>query len=499
MDDHPSSRSDRPPGPGAPPRARGLRRLTVLGTGRWHAPLGKPATPRVLAVCGPPGVGKSTVAANLAIALAGLRSRVVLVDLDLRHPTQHRIFGLTSPIAGLQALLEDDVDTMEQALTPTAVRNLFLVTADGLRPPEPPSPQKQLNLLRQIWDLDADVIIADVGSSEDAPALDLQALGAHRIVVSPSEVRAIGGVYAYLREQVAREIERAVGDDVDATPLMASALASLNSRAAPSMRDLLDGLRTRPAIQAEVTRALVPLGSWLIGNRARSPDEADLMHAASRLFADYLGLVTPVLGIVAASEHLAATSGSGRPLLLGAGIDRNVRVFHAMAEQLLVEPAVAATGAIVASASATPSWNGAAVRPGEPGDARSPLPVPLGTYMRRFPRHAVDWHARYVSQRGRDVDVRVFEVSEGGASIEAIPGFDLGPGGRLTFTQIEGQPTLNVTVMDARRPMGRAGVRFDDGAEITARLAAIAAAAGHEIATAPAEVEAAPSLPAARR
>lgn len=471
----------------------------MLGTGRWHAPFGRPATPRVLAVCGPPRAGKSTVAANLAIALAGLRSRVVLVDLDLRQPSQHRIFGVASPVAGLQALLEDDVDTMEQALTPTAVKNLFLVTADGFHPPGPPSPGQQLHLLQQIWELDADVIIADVASSDEAPAFDLVALGAHRIVVSLSDAPAIGSVYAFLRREVSREIERAARGDVEGGPLVAAALARLNSGAPPSMRELLDPFGARPDLQTRVAHALVPLGSWLIGNRARGPDEADLMHAASRLFADYLGLVTPVLGIVGASHHLAATSGSRRPLLLGAGIDRNVRVFHAMAEQLLVEPAVRiATGTTQAIAPATQAWSGETVPPGERSDGDSPLPAPLGAYMRRFPRHAVDWHARYVSHRGRDVDVRVFEISEGGASIEAIPGFDLGLGGQLTFTQIEGQPTLNVTVMDARRPMGRAGVRFDDGAELATRLTAIAAGAGRAAPAATAEGDAVRPMPVAQ-
>ncbi len=39
--------------------------------------------------------GKSTVAANLALALAKSGERVVLVDLDLRKPAQHHIFGET--------------------------------------------------------------------------------------------------------------------------------------------------------------------------------------------------------------------------------------------------------------------------------------------------------------------------------------------------------------------------------------------------------------------
>lgn len=42
------------------------------------------------------GVGKSLMAANLAIAYALSGFRVLLIDLDLHRPTQHHLFGLTS-------------------------------------------------------------------------------------------------------------------------------------------------------------------------------------------------------------------------------------------------------------------------------------------------------------------------------------------------------------------------------------------------------------------
>ena len=77
--------------------------------------IGRPG-PRVIAVQGAAGAGKSTVAANLAVAMAGLRSRVVLLDLDLTRPTQHRLFGVPARVAGLQALLAGNVDTIEQAV-----------------------------------------------------------------------------------------------------------------------------------------------------------------------------------------------------------------------------------------------------------------------------------------------------------------------------------------------------------------------------------------------
>jgi MinD-like ATPase involved in chromosome partitioning or flagellar assembly len=480
MNDRTRSRFDRRPG--AATRAGSLARLTLLDSGRWHTPLGPRPSARFFAVSGQQGVGKSTVAANLAIALAGLRSRVVLIDLDLRRPTQHRIFGVADPVPGLPALLEGEIDTMEQALTPTSVRNLFLVTADGTRPPQRPTrPEQQQRLLQQIWELDADIVIADIVADHDDDLFDLYALGAVRIVVATPDVRSIGSAYNFLRTQVIREIEHVAGGTTEAALIV----AAVTCPHPPTMREALARLRDRPAVQAALTQALDAFGSWLIGNRARGPNEPDLLHAASRLFADYLSIAAPVLGVVTASDQLATTAAPGRPLLLGAGIDRNVRAFHSMAEHLLVEAGDSVAPRCVMRPAAGPAASPAPAKVTErpatrDGGDGAPLPAPLGVYMRRFPRHPVDWHARYVSSTGRAVDVRVFEISEGGASIEAIPSVELGAAGHLTFTQIDGQPTLAVSVMDAHRPLGRAGVRFDGDRDTAARLAEIARRRGDD-------------------
>jgi capsular exopolysaccharide synthesis family protein len=83
---------------------------------------------RVLLVSSPEsGDGKSTIASNLAISLAHAGRKVLLIDADLRRPTQHLIHGLhRSP--GLTHVLKD-VLPYHRAVQRTPIDNLDLLTA----------------------------------------------------------------------------------------------------------------------------------------------------------------------------------------------------------------------------------------------------------------------------------------------------------------------------------------------------------------------------------
>jgi len=75
------------------------------------------ASPRILAVVSAlPGEGKSTLAANLAVTCAALDGDTLLIDADLRKPSSHRLFEISSNL-GLTSILRDRC-TFEQALVP---------------------------------------------------------------------------------------------------------------------------------------------------------------------------------------------------------------------------------------------------------------------------------------------------------------------------------------------------------------------------------------------
>lgn len=71
--------------------------------------------------------GKTTVAANLALALAEAGNRVLLLDADLRKQSQKALFGVTEASKGLPDLIAEHAET----LSPLSVPNSELLLLSG--------------------------------------------------------------------------------------------------------------------------------------------------------------------------------------------------------------------------------------------------------------------------------------------------------------------------------------------------------------------------------
>jgi succinoglycan biosynthesis transport protein ExoP len=89
---------------------------------------------RLLIASAVPREGKSFISANLSSIIAMTGSRVLIVDADLRRPTQHKLFGVTNN-AGLSSVLMGDTK-FEESVHRTHVPGLDLLPS-GPRPPNP--------------------------------------------------------------------------------------------------------------------------------------------------------------------------------------------------------------------------------------------------------------------------------------------------------------------------------------------------------------------------
>lgn len=90
-----------------------------------------------------PGEGKSTFCTNLGICLASDGQKVIIVDCDLRRPTQHRAFPTIANQKGVSSVLTGAC-TLAEAIQETPVPNLHVLTSGPL----PANPGRLVESLR---------------------------------------------------------------------------------------------------------------------------------------------------------------------------------------------------------------------------------------------------------------------------------------------------------------------------------------------------------------
>ena len=89
-----------------------------------------------------PSAGKSTLSANLAIVMAQTGARVLLLDADMRKPSQHRNFKKTRSL-GLSKVL-GGLNTLDECIQHQVKPNVDLLTSG----PTPPNPSELLGSTR---------------------------------------------------------------------------------------------------------------------------------------------------------------------------------------------------------------------------------------------------------------------------------------------------------------------------------------------------------------
>jgi len=88
--------------------------------------------PQVLVISSAsPKEGKTTLATNLAVALAEIHKRVLLIDGDLRRPSIHRFFNLTRETGMVDLLRRNEpiVAPLNGHVRPSGIPNLSIMTA----------------------------------------------------------------------------------------------------------------------------------------------------------------------------------------------------------------------------------------------------------------------------------------------------------------------------------------------------------------------------------
>ena len=143
------------------PKSPEAESFRSLRTNIQFSSMDKPLSSIVVTSSGP-REGKSFTASNLAIVMAKAGKRVILVDADLRKPSQHKLFEMPNTVGFTNLILSKSIQVDGAIQAVPGVSNLAVITSGPL----PPNPSELLNSRQATYVMDqlaehADVIIYD--------------------------------------------------------------------------------------------------------------------------------------------------------------------------------------------------------------------------------------------------------------------------------------------------------------------------------------------------
>ncbi len=246
------------------------------------------------------GVGKSLVAANLAVAFAQAGRRVVLTDLDLGASNLHLIIGHQSPETGIGTFLNNTRSDFSRVIAETDVPNLRFIPGDNEIPGSANLKATQLSALaRRLLSVDADILVLDLGAGSHQSILDFFLLSGQGIVVSAPTVTATLNAYLFLKNVVFRLMNSSFAKGSKARAYLEKLRkdgSGLQRLYIPKFMEAVRGMDEASYNKFRERMAL--FHPRLILNMVEDPKQADVALKIRRSCAEYLGLQLEHLGIM---------------------------------------------------------------------------------------------------------------------------------------------------------------------------------------------------------
>ena len=257
---------------------------------------------KIIAVGGAKGgVGKSMLAANLAVGLALLGQKVVLADLDLGGADVHLYTGVKSLAKTWNDFLDKKVDSIKDILTPTAFKGLSLIGGDSSKLGSANLPYSQkLKIMRHLKELETDYLVVDLGGDTTYNGLDFFLLADQKIVVSGTEPASVLDSYTFVKVVFNRFLERFFSEHKLLKDLAEQVRdGSLEKAKNYSLDFIYQEVRTRdPQASAELKKQFDLFRLSIVLNMTESSKDVRIAESMQKLAKDKCFVDIGILGTI---------------------------------------------------------------------------------------------------------------------------------------------------------------------------------------------------------
>ena len=263
------------------------------------------------------GVGKSLMAANIAIALAQAGKKTYLIDMDLGASNLHLILGEYGTKKGIGTFLAK-ASSFEEIILKTQYENLFFIPGDSEIPGYAALRAKHRNALaKEFVKLNADYIIIDLGAGTHAGVLDFFLLSARGIVVTTPSVTATLDAYIFLKNVIFRMMTGAFPSGSKGAVFLENLRKDASSMQMMYIPKITEQLKEIDKDNASVfVRRLERFKPRLIMNMIDDPKDADKALKIRRSCRQYLDIDLEHLGVVYRDSIQDVALSSKLPVLI---------------------------------------------------------------------------------------------------------------------------------------------------------------------------------------
>ena len=264
------------------------------------------------------GVGKSLLAANLAIALGQAGKNVCLADLDLGGSNIHMILGVSPPQRGLGTFLNAHPDSFEQLIIPTDYKNLSFIPGDAEIPGTANLTAVQKSrIIHKLIEIEADYLIIDLGAGTNYNILDFFLISNKGIIITTPTPTATVNAYMFLKNIAFRLITTTAAKNSPASAYLNKLKKDGSALQRVYIPKLLEHIKsTDPQTYAAYLKKASRFRPRLIMNMLENPGDSDKANKLRRSCQQYLDIDMEHLGIIYRDDLQDTALKSRLPIIL---------------------------------------------------------------------------------------------------------------------------------------------------------------------------------------